>query len=134
MNKILQMQTYANESTARDIWGQPQNLNSELQQLHYRFLELEQLYFPNKVIENKITVESDNQIDRLRRQRMRWFLYHEVFGLDQSRFQVFSRNQLIEMRGLKFSNFLSNTSSWYLFKDHCCVNCLKYYSVDNDQI
>jgi hypothetical protein len=57
-----------------------------------------------------------------------WFPYfHEINNLDLSKFQILSKDQLD-------NNFNSNTTNSDIFCDHCFVNCLKYYKINNEII
>jgi hypothetical protein len=76
---------------------------------------------------NEINITTDNRgVIRNRHQHIRtgaWFpIYHLVSDLDLSKYQIFSKNQLDKEDGND------------IYTNHCFINCMKYYRLDNDII
>jgi hypothetical protein len=76
---------------------------------------------------NEINIRIDNRgVIKNSHQHIRtgaWFpYYHEVSDLDLSSYQIFSKDQ--------FEGYKEDS----LFTDHCCINCMKYYGINEDTI
>jgi hypothetical protein len=78
---------------------------------------------------NEINIKIDNRgVIKNNHQQIRtgaWFpYYHDVLDIDLSKYQIFSKNQLDRYK-----------EDWNdIYTNHCFINCMKYYRIDNDII
>jgi hypothetical protein len=76
---------------------------------------------------NEINISIDNKgVIRNSKQHIRtgaWFpFYHIISDLDLSKYQIFSKDQLDRYKEDD------------IYTNHCFINCMKYYKIDNDVI